>query len=116
VNGDIVASGSGTEVGLDLNMPSGGWIAARCRNAENVVAHSSPQYVQIEGVPTPVDPTAAAFLDAHLQRTSDWIAAEGHFTKQASHDYLLKTVATARQALLARLRASGTIDTPAPPA
>jgi hypothetical protein len=99
VNGAIAATGNGQEHELDVDMPSGGWLAVRCWQRGHLVALTSPQYVEVEDVPAPRDPAAVRFLDGHLQRTRDWIVAEGRFDKPASRDRLLSIVDAAREVL-----------------
>jgi hypothetical protein len=107
-NGVVVARDErGDE--FDFDLPTGGWVAARALHGDGLLAHSSPVYIEVDGVPPPIDPAAVAFLDGHLQRTRAWIITEGRFTKPKSRDHLLSIIDAARQKLLARTGGSATI-------
>jgi len=96
-NGQVVARGHAEEIEFDA--AEGGWLAARCRNEGRIVAHTSPQYIEVEGRCAPVDPQAVKLLQAHLQKTRDWIVNRGRFDKESSRDHLLGIIDGARNRL-----------------
>jgi hypothetical protein len=98
-NGHVVASGNGSETDREVPMPGGGWIAVRCLEGGQVLAHTSAVYVHVPGVPPPVDPIAVAALDQHLVRAREWVETEGRFTTAKCRDRLLGIFDAARQAL-----------------
>ena len=98
-NGKVVATGQNEEVGITLDLPAGGWLAVRCWQNGRITAHTSPQYIQIEGVPTPVDQAAVAFLDGNLIRAREWVESEGRFDNPKSREHLLGIFDAARESL-----------------
>jgi hypothetical protein len=108
-NGQPAASSGCGEQAHTFQLPVGGWIAARIVSGNRLLAHTSPIYVEVEGVPPPIDPAAVEFLDGHLQRTREWIVTEGRFTKPKSRGQLLGIIDQARQKLSARAGGSATI-------
>ncbi|HEX4591407.1 MAG TPA: CehA/McbA family metallohydrolase [Gemmataceae bacterium] len=109
LNGAVITATPGSASEMDFAAPAGGWLAARCWSGGRLLAHTSPVYV-IPGRASPaIDPTAVSFLDQHLARAREWVETQGRFTKPKSREHLLGTFDAARQALLARLRLSGTI-------
>lgn len=90
LNGVVVAAGGGAEEFVRLDVPTGGWVAARCWQAGRIVAHTSPQYVDVTGVPPPVDPAAVAFVDRQLQAAHDWIETQARFENMANRTRLLE--------------------------
>jgi hypothetical protein len=107
-NGAVIRI-TGGESECTFDFRGGGWIAARVVRGGRLIAHTSPVYVEVEGVAPPADPAAIRFLDGHLQRTRDWIATEARFTLPRSRDRLLSIIDAARQKLLARAGGSATI-------
>jgi hypothetical protein len=97
----------------DLPLPAGGWLASRCRGAQQlphrpapqrVFAHTSPLYVRVAGRPAPVDNAAAAALHADLDRMLAWVASEGRFGNQRQGDRLGDILRSAKEALARCLR------------
>jgi hypothetical protein len=101
-NDAVLTAGQGAEIAHEFDLPAGGWVAARCLDGGRLLAHTSPVYVQVEGVRPPVDRSAVTSLDGHLQRTRDWVVTEGRFNQPKSRDRLLEIVDSARQQLAAR--------------
>jgi len=101
-NGAAVASCDGAKCEHELTLPAGGWVAARCWGGGRLLAHTSPVYVRVPGVPPVVDPTAIAGLDRHLARAREWVESAGRFTNPKSRDRLIGIFDAARKALLAR--------------
>jgi len=97
------------EVAIDL--PDGGWVAARALVGGRLIAHTSPVYVEVEGLAPFVDAAAMRFLDWHLRRAREWIEGEASFALPKSRDHLLAIIDQARQKLLARAGGSDTIAT-----
>jgi hypothetical protein len=110
VNGGVIATVIEAEYEHTFDLPGGGWVAARMLRGGRFLAHTSPVYVEVEGAEAPIDPAAVQFLDGHLQRTREWIVAEGRFTLPKSRDHLLGIIDNAREKLLARAGRSGTIS------
>jgi hypothetical protein len=82
-----------------------------------LLAHTSPVYVRVDGRDPPADAAAVGFLIGHLARGRAWVGQPHRFTTaEKARRHMLAIFDAAGQALLARLRPSGTIDTPAPPA
>jgi hypothetical protein len=106
--GTMIAAG-GAETEFTFDFRGGGWVAARVLRGGRLVAHTSPVYVEVEGVDPHIEPAAIRFLDGHLCRVREWVLSEGHFTKPKSRDDLLSVIDAARQELLARAGGSGTI-------
>jgi hypothetical protein len=98
-NGAVIATGDGKEVFLDVDLPTGGWLAARCWQGGRIVAHTSPQYVHVSDISPPVDSAAVAFLDGHLTRARSWVENEGRFQKPKSREKLLGIFDAARDKL-----------------
>jgi hypothetical protein len=97
------------EVAIDL--PDGGWVAARALVGGRLIAHTSPVYVEVEGLAPFVDAAAMRFLDWHLRRAREWIEGEASFALPKSRDHLLAIFDQAWQKLLARAGGSDTIAT-----
>jgi hypothetical protein len=114
-NGAVVGSGP-VRARAEHALPAGGWLAARCWGGGRLLAHSSPVYLTVPDRPPPVDPAAVAALVGYLECCREWVDRAGRFTSDKARQHLLGFFDAARQALLARPGASGTIDTPAPPA
>jgi len=108
-NGTVIPA-AGAEPEITFDFRCGGWVAARVLRGGRLIAHTSPVYLEVEGVDPPVDPAAIQFLDGHLRRTREWIVSEGRFTLPKSRDRLLGIIDRAREKLLARAGGSGTIS------
>lgn len=80
-NGEVVAEiesagrAFSTILETELQLPEGGWIAARCQGSTPLhdYAHTSPVYVCTDGKPPPVDGEAVAALARDLEKTASWI-------------------------------------------
>jgi hypothetical protein len=90
-NGSVVASKQTSAspanaiLEAELPVPVSGWIAARCRGAQQlfhrpanqrVFAHSSPVYVRVGGQPPRADSAALAALTVQLDHMLEWVERE----------------------------------------
>jgi hypothetical protein len=116
-NGQVVGSGR-ESVEVDVLPADGGWLAARCWGSghKTLLAQASSVYIRVAGRTPPVDSAAVTSILWSLESCLTWIECAGRFSNPKSRDHLLSIFDAARQTLLARLGASGTNDTPAPPA
>jgi hypothetical protein len=116
-NGSVVgmaeASGSPAPAALDLDvtLPEGGWLAARCHGPERlpgdfagqcVYAHTSAVAVRVDGRPPRRDPAAIAGLVEHLDRMSAWVEREARCTNDRQREHLAGIFRSARAELLRR--------------
>lgn len=106
-NGEVVAeaAASGSPVQsatIELEMPisASGWVAARCRDGQRVVAHTSPVYLAAEGRPVYRDLAAVQELLRHLDEMLDWVRREARCSTEAKREAVASVFVTARQALL----------------
>jgi hypothetical protein len=108
-NGSVVASGQGSELYADVELSAGGWVAARCLGGGRLLAHTSPVYVEVEGVPPPVAPATVTFVLDHLDRTREWVETQGRFEKPRSREHLFGLIDAARQRVLEQTRGLDTV-------
>jgi hypothetical protein len=111
----VEAGGSPTTALLegDLELPTSGWLAARCREAAHsrtgqhppAAAHTSPIYVEREGQPFQADMISITHLLEHLDRTLTWAEAPGRFATEALRTQVLGTLKAASEALFRRVPA-----------
>jgi hypothetical protein len=117
VNGAIAAeaggSGNPCAARLDgpLQIPEGGWLAARCWGktwvpgpfaGQHVYAHTSPIYVSTSGRPAPVDPQAHQRLLGHLTEGLSWVDRVARFENDAQRLRLRKVFEDAIEVLRRR--------------
>src|SRR5205823_14861966 len=95
-NGETAAAAPATEptgsspatavVETDLELPAGSWLAALCvgKHPTDVVAHTSPVYVERRpaAVPSPAIEAAERRLQGYLDRAVDWVLRRAHFARQ----------------------------------
>src|SRR5262249_28260661 len=87
-NGKVIESAAATEptdsspaaadIDADVTLPSGGWVAVRCtaKPAADVVAHTSPVYVESKGMSAELTPPGlrtAEVLQVYLDKALDWV-------------------------------------------
>jgi hypothetical protein len=92
LNGHVTATTDGAMIDHELVLPAGGWAAIRALAGGRLLAHTSPIYV---GPPT-AEPTAAEFVDRHLEKTRKWIVQEGRFANEKNRTRLLGIIDSAR--------------------
>jgi hypothetical protein len=99
------ASFAGTVV-----LPAAGWLAARCTGLQpsqggasnrEIIAHTSPIYVYLQGRPPPADGESRAFLLRQLDKMRDWAERESSLGNYGNRR-LVEIFQTARQVLAAR--------------
>jgi len=114
VNGTVAAqqSASGTpstaHLEAEINMPEGGWVAARCRGkawvqgyfgGQRIYAHTSPVYIRVAGQRPHVDQTALRSFLNHLHRMAGWVDTQGRFENDAQRQRLRKVFEDAIEVL-----------------
>jgi hypothetical protein len=104
---EIVANGEVREVSggeMELCLPQGGWVAARCRERTSgrVLAHTSPVFVQVQGRPRAAEVEAIAKLNAHLDSMLAWVEHVARCATEAPRAHLRDIFSTAQKALHAR--------------
>jgi hypothetical protein len=117
VNGQVVAhetpggSPSAASIEAEIQIPHGGWLAARCWGkawlpgyfvGQRVYAHTSPVYVRVEGRPPLVDTPALGRLNDHLHGMLEWVDREGRYENDAQRLRLRKVFEDAIEVLRAR--------------
>jgi hypothetical protein len=120
-NGSVVgmaeASGSpaAAVVDLDVTLPEGGWLAARCHGPERLpgdfadqctYAHTSVVGVRVDGRPLRRDAEAITGLVGRLDRMLAWVGQEARCSTERQRDRLAGIFRSARAELL-RWRAAG---------
>lgn len=97
---------------LEHALPHGGWLAARCRGAaqvldrpanQRVFAHTSPVYVRCPAAPAPVNAEAARRLLDELDALQDWARDRARCETPQQRERLANVFFTARAELLRRL-------------
>jgi hypothetical protein len=121
-NGSVVgmaeATGSPptTVLDLDVTLPEGGWLAARCHGPERlpgdfagqcVYAHTSAVAVRVEGRPPRTDPAAITGLIGHLDRMLTWVEGGARCTTDRQRDRLAGIFRAAHAELLRRQSGAG---------
>jgi hypothetical protein len=110
------ASGSPASAVLEVDLPvaTSGWLAARCRGAQQLIygpapqrlfAHTSPVYVQVEARPQRADAATVVALSADLDRMLDWVGREGRFENDHQLDHLAGIFRSAKRVLAERAAA-----------
>jgi hypothetical protein len=102
VNGAPVHRTSGAALDVEIDLPSGGWLAVRGTDSEGRHAHTSAWYVRGRWGESTTDAGASAHLVAILDETSRWVVERGRFDAASQRDRLLETLRQARQALAKR--------------
>jgi hypothetical protein len=114
-NGVVVASTAGAGetlpvvIDMELALPDGGWVLARCieRRQVSAVAHedmvtalTSPVYVRVAGQPPRVDPEAVALLRRSLDETLEWVNSKGRFENEKQKENLAQILLKAKGKIL----------------
>ncbi|MBY0522107.1 MAG: CehA/McbA family metallohydrolase [Gemmataceae bacterium] len=97
----------------DFEVPSSGWLAARCWGTgpafaawhperQHAAAHTSPIHVQREGKPIPPDLISLALLIERLDRMLSWVEKEARFVSDKPRRDLTETLQAARAELVRR--------------
>jgi hypothetical protein len=95
---------------VEVTMPAGGWLAARCIHHEDkwpdgekgalATAHASPVYVRVAGRTPPVETAAVESLRYDLDETLKWVDEEGRFETEKEKLTLVEILQSAKQRLL----------------
>jgi hypothetical protein len=119
VNGAVVAeqSASGSpataRIEAEIEVPEGGWVAARCHGkgwlpdsslGQRVAAHTSPIYVRVDGRWAPVDGDAARRLLSYLSGTLAWAETQGRYQNDAQRKRLCQVFIDAKKVLHGKLQ------------
>jgi hypothetical protein len=110
VNGQVEAeieAGTNANTAMietNVNLPNGGWIAARCRGSTPLhdYAHTSPVYVRVAGRRPPIKAEAVRALTSDLEKTARWIEKQARSANESQREHLLSIVKEALGALAAR--------------
>jgi hypothetical protein len=102
-NGNVIAdlTDKSHPVETEIDLRSGGWLAARC-NSTAGSAHTSPVYVEHPGKPGFVLRSACESLARHLDEMLAWIQQHGRFESESQRERLAANFLEARQLLLDR--------------
>jgi hypothetical protein len=114
VVGSAAASGSPAAAAVDLEvpLPEGGWLAARCHGPERLpgyfmgqcaYAHTSAVTVRVGGRPAWCDPPAVAGLIRHLDTMLAWVEGQARCPTEQHREHLAAIFRTARDELTRRL-------------
>jgi len=102
-NGALVASASpqgelfATAVEAEVNLPDGGWVAARCWGTLKadfyphgpVFAHTSPVWIEPDGIAPKRRPDAVSAVARDVDGVRNWIESNGRFTDPRRKEHLL---------------------------
>ncbi len=109
----VEAGGSPTAALLevDLELPTSGWLAARCREPARsrtgrdapASAHTSPVYIEREGQPFQADMISLTHLLEHLDHTRTWADAPGRFATEELRAQVVGTIEAASETLFRRV-------------
>ncbi len=83
--GQVIDAGTCDSITAEVAIERSGWIAARLRCHDHVLAHTTPVYVEVEGHPVSPAAEAVAALRADLENTRRWAATapgEDRFRRQ----------------------------------
>jgi hypothetical protein len=111
-NGAVLASASASGspssavIETELEVSTGGWLAARCRGQQQVdhlnqrvFAHTSPLFVRISGRPQPIDAEHCRRLASHLDRMMAWTQTKARCENELQRAHLMEIFQNARAAL-----------------
>jgi hypothetical protein len=99
-NGQVAASGANT-IEQEFACVSSGWLAARAwsPNRKNLLAHTSPIWVQVADCPQPRSAGIVAALGRHLEAGREWVKREGRFEQPRFRSQLVGTFDAALEKL-----------------
>jgi hypothetical protein len=109
-NGAVVAAANASGdrpsavVEVELPVAESAWLAARCRAAAGVCAHTSAVYLEVPGLPQQPDAQMAQPLLAALEQTLAWIANSARCSHERHRVRLAKVVLAGHNDLLGRLK------------
>lgn len=102
---DLLLNGKPIAQGLtNAEVSTSGWLAARAWSADRKLlrAHTSPIWLDVPGVPQPLETNAVAALGRQLEAGKEWVEREGRFEKVQSKAQLSATFDEAITALANR--------------
>jgi hypothetical protein len=101
-NQDVTSDHVATVIDLNVQVSASGWLAARCRGSDGILAHSSPVYFQVEDQPLRPSADTIAPLVSVLDRTLDWVARDARCPNETQRMHLTAILQSARQELRQR--------------
>jgi len=115
-NGEIIADAGPTgdlqTARVEIEVTTGGWIAARCRGShllpqrpapQRVFAHTSPVFFNVAEDKPRAEPTAARRFIGHLDKMLEWVANEARCPTEKHRADLANVFTAARHELQRRL-------------
>jgi hypothetical protein len=118
VNGTVAAAAQTPTLDIHLPIQEGGWLAARCRGAQQVFdcpanqclfAHTSPVYLRIKDQPEHGSLVAVEKLRVQVDRMESWARQEANCPTERDRERFLALVEAGRAVLQAKSR---TINSP----
>jgi hypothetical protein len=115
VNGKVVAESNkvdGSQLEVEVPMPSGGWIAAAywgCEDSQGgfkLLAHTSPVYVQVLGRRPPPDLEAGKKLLKHFDEMLEWVRTQARVESEDQRGRLAGIFEKAKEEVSKRLQLS----------